>query len=97
MRLATLAFMVILNLSSANLHNVMVVAGDEYEQIGTIPKGEYRKLETFSQDSCRVIFTLGQKREGWLGTGAKSVKDTIKIDDKVNVFEYSFSLCCNCE
>ena len=86
---------VILNLSSAALHNTMFVVGDEVVEVGTIPKGEYRKLETFSQDSCRVIFTLGGKCENWLGTGAKSVKDTIKIDDKVDVFEYSFSLCCD--
>ena len=89
MRLVTLAFVVILNLSSATLHNVMVVAGDESEQIGAIPKGEYRKLETLPQDSIRVIFTLGQKREGWLGTEkmAHCVSDTIKIDDNTQTFE----------
>lgn len=89
MRLASLAFVVILNLSSATLHNVMVVAGDEAEGIGTIPKGEYRKLGTCAQDSIRVIFTLGQKREGWLGTEkmAYCVGDTIRIDDKTQTFE----------
>lgn len=86
---AIATFVVILNLSSATLHNVMVVAGDEAEQIGTIPKGEYRKLETLPQDSIRVIFTLGQKREGWLGTEkmAHCVGDTIKIDDNTQTFE----------
>lgn len=88
MRLVTLAFVALFNLSSANLYNVMVVAGDEAVEVGTIPKGEYRKLETFSQDSCRVIFTLGEKCENWLGTGAKSVKDTIIINDKTEIFEY---------
>lgn len=80
---------VLLNLSSATLHNVMVVAGDEAEQIGAIPKGEYRKLETCAQDSIRVIFTLGQKREGWLGTEkmAHCVGDTIRIDDNTQTFE----------
>jgi hypothetical protein len=87
MRLVTLAFVVLLNLSSANLHNVMVVVGDEAEQIGTIPKGEYRKLETLPQDSIRVIFTLGQKREGWLGTEKMTIRDTIKIDDNTQTFE----------
>ena len=89
MRLASLAFVVILNLSSATLHNVMVVAGDEAKEIGTIPKGEYRKMETLSQDSIRVIFTLGQKREGWLETEKMShcVGDTIRIDDKTQTFE----------
>lgn len=80
---------IILNLSSATLHNVMVVAGDEAEQVGAIPKGEYRKLGTLPQDSIRVIFTLGQKREGWLGTEkmAYCVGDTIRIDDNTQTFE----------
>ena len=86
---AIATIIVILNLSSATLHNVMVVAGDEATEIGTIPKGEYRKMETLPQDSIRVIFTLGQKREGWLGTEkmAHCVGDTIRIDDKAQTFE----------
>lgn len=87
MRLATLALVVILNLSSATLHNVMVVAGDEAKEIGAIPKGEYRKMETLSQDSIRVIFTLGQKREGCLKTDLLPLRDTIRIDDKTQTFE----------
>ena len=89
MRLATLALVVILNLSSATLHNVMVVEGDNCTEIGTISKGEYRKMETLSQDSIRVIFTLGQKREGWRGTEkmAHCLRDTIKIDDNTQTFE----------
>lgn len=86
---AIATFIVLLNLSSATLHNAMVVASDEAEQIGTMPKGEYRKLETCAQDSIRVIFTLGQKREGWLGTEkmAHCVGDTIRIDDNTQTFE----------
>lgn len=86
---AIATLVVILNLSSVTLHNVMVVAGDEAKEIGTIPKGEYRKMETSPQDSIRVIFTLGQKREGWLGTEkmAYCVGDTIRIDDKTQTFE----------
>lgn len=87
MRLATLALVVILNLSSATLHNVMVVEGNNCTEIGTISKGEYRKLETLPQDSIRVIFTLGQKREGWLGTEKMAIRDTIKIDDNTQTFE----------
>lgn len=34
MRLASMAFVVMLNLSSAPLHNVMVVVGDEGIEIG---------------------------------------------------------------
>lgn len=84
---AIATFVVLLNLSSATLHNVMVVAGDEATEIGTIPKGEYRKMETSPQDSIRVIFTLGQKREGWLGTDLLPMRDTIRIDDKTQTFE----------
>lgn len=84
---AIATFVVILNLSSANLHNVMVVEGDNCTEIGTISQGEYRKLETLPQDSIRVIFTLGQKREGWLGTGKMAIRDTIKIDDNTQTFE----------
>lgn len=87
MRLVTLICVVILNLSSATLHNIMVVEGDNYTEIGTIAQGEYRKLETRPQDSIRVIFTLGQKREGWLGTDNIPIKDTIIIDDRTKIFE----------
>lgn len=88
MRLATLVFVVILNLSSAVLHNVMVVEGDEANEIGTIGQGEGRKVEILAQDSIRVIFTLGQKREDWLGTEQWSGDtDTIKIDDKTKIFD----------
>lgn len=77
----------------------MVVAGDEAEQIGTIERGEYRKMEISPRDSIRVIFTLGQEREGWLGTEKMShcnpclrdtdhlLCDTIKIDDRTEFFE----------
>lgn len=84
---AIATIIVILNLSSATLHNVMVVAGDEAKEIDTIPKGEYRKMETSQQDSIRVIFTLGQKREGWLGTDLLPMRDTIRIDNKTQTFE----------
>lgn len=84
---AIATFVVILNLSSATLHNVMVVAGDEATKIGTIPKGEYRKMGTSPQDSIRVIFTLGQKREGWLGTDIIKMTDTIKINDNTKMFD----------
>lgn len=87
MRLASLAVVLILNLSSANLHNVIVVIGDQFERIGTIPQGEYRKLGTPIQDSCRVIFTLGQKCEDWLGTDMIKMQDTIKIDDNTKIFD----------
>jgi hypothetical protein len=65
----------------------MVVAGDEATEIGAIPKGEYRKMETSAQDSIRVIFTLGQEREGWLGTDLMPMRDTIRIDNNTQTFE----------
>ena len=87
MRLASLAFVVILNLSSATLHNVMVVAGDEATEIGSIESGVCKQVEIPPQDSIRVIFTLGQKREGCLETDLLPLRDTIRIDDKTQTFE----------
>lgn len=65
----------------------MLVVEDNCTEIGTIEQGKYRKLETFKQDSCRVIFTLGEKRDGWLGTDIIKLQDTIKIDDNTKIFE----------
>lgn len=87
MRLVSLAFVVLLNLSSAPLHNAMLVVGDEGIEVGNIEQDEYRKLGTPIQDSCRVIFTLGQKREEWLGTDIIKMTDTIKIDDNIKIFD----------
>jgi hypothetical protein len=84
---ALIATIFLLNLSSAPLHNVMLVVGNEGIEVGSIKQGEYRKLETLPQDSIRVIFTLGQKREGWLGTEKMAIRDTIKIDDNTQTFE----------
>ena len=78
---------VILNLSSATLHNVMVVAVDEATEIGSIESGVCRQVEIPPQDSIRVIFTLGQKREGCLETDLLPLRDTIRIDDKTQTFE----------
>lgn len=79
----------IFNTSSATLHNVMVVAGDEATEIGSIESGVCKQVEIPPQDSIRVIFTLGQKREGWLETEKMShcVGDTIIINDKIETFE----------
>lgn len=84
---AIATFAVILNLSSATLHNVMVVAGDEATEIGSIESGVCKQVEIPPQDSIRVIFTLGQKREGWLGTDLLPMRDTLRIDNKTQTFE----------
>ena len=88
MRGIAILLVCILNLSSATLHNVIVV-GDKYTEIGTIKQGGCRKLETFMSDSCRILFTLGPKRENWLGTDKILVQDTIKIDDNTTILEYT--------
>lgn len=77
----------IFNTSSATLHNVMVVAGDEATEIGSIESGVCKQVEIPPQDSIRVIFTLGQKREGCLETDLLPLRDTIRIDDKTQTFE----------
>ena len=65
----------------------MVVVNDDAVEIGVIKVGESAKVEIPKEDSCRVIFTLGQKREDWLGTDLMSTSDTIKIDDKTNIYD----------
>ena len=81
-----LTWIVILNLSSAPLYNAIVVVKDEAIEVGTIEVGKSVKVETPNKNSYRVIFTLGQEREEWLGT--EIVKcDTLRIDDNTNTFE----------
>ena len=65
----------------------MVVVGDEGIEIGKVKQEECRKVDIPIQDSCRVIFTLGQKREGWLGTDIIKMTDTIKINDNIKMFD----------
>lgn len=82
-----LSCIVVLNMSSATLNNALLVFEDNCIEIGTIRQGESCKIKSPTQDSIRVIFTLEQKREGWLGTDKIPIRDTIKIDDKTNIFE----------
>ena len=78
--------MVIINISSATLHNAMIVADDDVVPIGTIDIHEEVVVEVPSKDNYRVIFTLKQESEEWLGTdNIKS--DTLRISDKTKIFE----------
>ena len=84
-RLLTIC-MVIINISSATLHNAMIVADDDDVPIGTIDIHEEVVVEVPSKDNYRVIFTLKQESEEWLGTdNIKS--DTLRISDKTKIFE----------
>lgn len=84
-RLLTIC-MVIINISSATLHNAMIVADDDVVPIGTIDIHEEVVVEVPSKDNYRVIFTLKQESEEWLGTdNIKS--DTLRISDKTKIFE----------
>lgn len=84
-RLLTIC-MVIINISSATLHNAMIVADDDVVPIGTIDIHEEIVVEVPSKDNYRVIFTLKQESEEWLGTdNIKS--DTLRISDKTKIFE----------
>jgi hypothetical protein len=67
----------------------MAIVGDEGVYVGTIEKGKSVEVELPYKDSCRVIFTLGQEREDWLGTD-KLLADTIRISDTTNIFDISF-------
>lgn len=50
--------MVIINISSATLHNAMIVTDDDVVPIGTIDIHEEVVVEVPSKDNYRVIFTL---------------------------------------
>lgn len=82
-----LTWIVILNLSSAPFNNTMVVFGDEMIDVGKMEQGDTTMVELPNKDSYRVIFTLGQEREGWLGTDTTR-KDTLVITDKTEIFEF---------
>lgn len=84
-RLLTIC-MVIVNISSATLHNAMIVADDDVVPIGTIDIHEEVVVEVPSKDNYRVIFTLKQESEEWLGTdNIKS--DTLRISDKTKILK----------
>lgn len=78
--------LLLFNISTATLHNVSLVSNNEVVNVGTIKSGEHKSVELLSKDSIRVIFTLGQEREDWLGTCLMK-GDTIKISDKSEIFE----------
>lgn len=70
----------------------MVVVGDEAIEIGSIESGDSKQVEIPQQDSIRVIFTLRQECEDWLGTDILPIQDTIYIDDNTETFEVAISL-----
>ena len=88
-----LVWLVIINLSSAPLHNTMIMVDDDAIEVGTIKVGEEVKVEIPKDNSYRVIFTLGQEREEWLGTNKIDFRDTkykevdtLKISDESEIF-----------
>lgn len=79
-----LTWIVILNLSSTPLHDAMLVVEDEAIELGCIDCGDSRRVEIENTDSVRVVFRLGDE---WIGTDMLPLRDTIKIDDKIETFE----------
>ena len=79
-----LTWIVILNLSSTPLHDAMLVVEDEAIELGCIERGESRRVDVEKADSARVVFRLGDE---WIGTDMLPLRDTIKIDDKIETFE----------
>lgn len=79
-----LTWIVILNLSSTPLYDAMLVVEDDTIELGRIDCGESRRIEVESADSARVVFRLGDE---WIGTDMLPLRDTIKIDDKIETFE----------
>lgn len=76
---------VVINISSATLYDTTLVVCDEAIELGTIRSGESRSIK-IPRDSVRVIFTLEQGREDWLGTDVV-LCDTIRISDATEIFE----------
>ena len=76
---------VVINISSATLYNTTLVIDNEAIELGAIKSGESKSIE-IPRDSVRVIFTLEQGREDWLGTDVL-LCDTIRISDKTEIFE----------
>lgn len=72
--------LLLLNISTATLHNVSLVSNNEVVNIGTIKSGEHKRAELSSRDSVRVIFTLSQERQDWLATDRMAVDDIIISD-----------------
>lgn len=79
-----LTWIVVLNLSSTPLHDVMLVVGDEAIELGRIEISENRRVEIESVDSVRVVFRLGDE---WIGTDMLPMRDTIEISDLTETFE----------
>lgn len=82
-----LAWIIIINTTSATLHNTTLVIDDEAIEVGDVKRNHSIKVEVPQRDSVRVIFTLGHEREAWLGTDILPMRDTIKIDDNTETFE----------
>ena len=78
----------IFNTSTAILHNTMLVIGVDANEVGKIRKGKYGRVEIpdETRDSVRVIFTLGQEREGWLGTDKLPLRNVI-ITNSTQTYE----------
>ena len=79
-----LTWIVVFNLSSTPLHDAMLVVEDETIELGSIECGESRKVDVEKADSARVVFRLGDE---WIDTDMLPLRDTIKIDDKIETFE----------
>lgn len=77
---------VIFNTSSATLHNVSIVYGDNEVKVGKIDVNESKCVD-IQGDSVRVLPTLGKDKKEWLCTDLMSVRDTIKISDDIEIFE----------
>lgn len=78
----------ILNTSSTVLFNTTAIVGEQSIEIGDIEIGkrEVFEIPRPKADSIRVIFTLSQEREDWLGTDMIPIKD-IEISDSTEIFE----------
>lgn len=75
---------VILNTSTIDLSDAMLVVEDDAIELGDIAVGESRRVEVERADSVRVVFSLS---DDWIGTDMLPMRDTIRIEDNTETFE----------
>ena len=86
MHKVALIYITILNLSSYALPNTVLLNGDKVVGVGDLEMGKSSTVLIPEKDSVAIVF----KADRWMGTKPMPVRDTIKITDNTQIFEYTF-------
>lgn len=78
--------LVLLNLSSAPLEDVIVVHREDGYDVGCISRGQTERIIVAMRDSIRVVFKVAGS-DKWLGTELMPVRDTITLSNSTKTFE----------